>query len=357
MMTDKRREVEDLRGALGKLDQELLELLDRRAKLSKKVGQLRRSMPTDVISVPDRAMLAEIVARGSGDMPKDSLEVIFRQIFASCLALEDDLIVAYNGLEGGFAHAAARSRFGASSQYVACESSALAIDEVTRKRAVYALVPYETRDDGPAQGTIAALAASDAKIVASFVTALNLHIANRTGNLADVERVYAIAKDAGRCHRFLTTELGSAQVIDVKSPALAVQLAAEDPKAAAIATEGTLVERGLELARRNIRDAGDDQIRWAIIGSRPSSRAGNDFTAIALSVHDKPGALHEVLSQFAERGVNLTRIQSRPTAGEAWNYLFFIEVEGHATDRPIVLALEDVRKLCKFLKVLGSYQV
>lgn len=357
MMTDKRREVEELRGSLGKIDEELLALLDRRAKVSKKIGQLRRSMPTGVLTVPHKSMLAEIVARGAGDMPKESLEGVFRHIYAACLALEEDLVIAYHGLEGGFAHAGARSRFGASSTYVPCETTAQAIDEVARSRAGYAVVPFETRDDGPVHATITALAASELKVVAVFVTTLNLHLACRSGNLADVERVYAIAKDAGRCHRFLTTELASAQVIDVKSPAAAVKLALEDPRAAAIATESTLLEGGLEIARKNIRDEGDDQIRWAIVGGRPSSRAGNDHTAIALSVHDKPGALHEVLSQFAERGVNLTRIQSRPTAGEAWQYLFFIEVQGHATDRPIVLALEDVRKRCKFLKVLGSYEV
>ena len=105
------------------------------------------------------------------------------------------------------------------------------------------------------------------------------------------------------------------------------------------------------------RDDGDERVRYAMVGTRPSSRTGSDFTAIVFAVNDSPGALHEILRQFAERGVNLTKIQSRPTLGENWQYVFFIEVEGHATDRQVIGAIEDVRRLSKFFKVLGSYQL
>jgi chorismate mutase/prephenate dehydratase len=106
-----------------------------------------------------------------------------------------------------------------------------------------------------------------------------------------------------------------------------------------------------------VRDDGDERVRYAIVGNRPSSRTGSDLTGLVFAVSDSPGALHEILKQFAERGVNLTKIQSRPTPGESWQYLFFIEVQGHATDRAIIGAIEDVRRLSKFFKVLGSYQL
>ena len=121
--------------------------------------------------------------------------------------------------------------------------------------------------------------------------------------------------------------------------------------------DGFTAEFSLETLKRNVRDEGDERVRYAIVGTRPSSRTGSDLTGLVLAVNDSPGALHEILRQFAERGVNLTKIQSRPTPGESWQYLFFIEVQGHATDRPIIGAIEEVRRLSKFFKVLGSYQL
>ena len=146
-----------------------------------------------------------------------------------------------------------------------------------------------------------------------------------------------------------------AQVLDVKTPMGACQMAASDPRAAALAHESIASLHGLEVVKRNVRDEGEERVRYAIAGTRPSSRQGGDLTAIVLAVSDSPGALHEILRQFAERGVNLTKIQSRPTPGESWQYLFFLEVQGHPTDRPIIGAIEEVRRQTKFFKVLGSY--
>jgi chorismate mutase/prephenate dehydratase len=185
---------------------------------------------------------------------------------------------------------------------------------------------------------------------------VNLQLASKAASVAEIEKVYAIAKDRAHCQRFLATELPGAQIVDVKTPMGACQLAAADPRSAAFAHEAVAAQHGLEILRRNVRDEGDERVRYAIVGTRPSSRTGNDLTALIVSVADSPGALHEVLRQFAERGVNLTKIQSRPTPGETWQYLFFVEVQGHPTDRNVVGALEEVRRQCKFFRVLGSYQ-
>jgi chorismate mutase/prephenate dehydratase len=266
-------------------------------------------------------------------------------------------VVAYAGLDGGFAHAAARSRFGVSAQFVGVETVAAAIDEVNRQRATYAVVPFETQVDGVLSSTIAALTESEGKIVAAFELVLNLQLASKASSLAEIDKVYAIAKDRAHCQKFLAAELPGAQVLDVKTPLGACQLAAADPRAAALVHEGFTAELQLETLERNVRDEGDERVRWAVVGTRPSSRTGSDLTGLVFAVSDSPGALHALLHQFAERGVNLTRIQSRPTPGQTWQYLFFLEVQGHATDRPIIGALEEVRRLSKFFKVLGSYQL
>jgi chorismate mutase/prephenate dehydratase len=354
-MSDKRREVEELRSEIAKLDLGLLQQIEKRGKLSKKIGDARKALgqPAPVI---DRAAMEAVLAKASGDLPPEGVREIFREIFATCVSLEQDVTVSFCGLEGAFAHAGARSRFGHAAQYIACETVAAALDEVTRQRASYAVVPYETRTDGLMQPTISALTASDLKIISCFETVVNLQLASKASSLAEIEKVYAIAKDRAHCQRFLAAELPGAQIFDVKTPMGACQLAAADPRAAAFAHEAVAAQHGLEVLRRNVRDEGDERVRYAIVGTRPSSRTGSDLTALIVSVNDSPGSLHEVLKQFAERGVNLTKIQSRPTPGETWQYLFFIEVQGHPTDRNVVGALEEVRRQCKFFKVLGSYQ-
>ncbi len=355
-MTDKRREMADLRQEIAKIDAQLLSSLEKRGRLSKRIGELRKSMTTPP-ALPDRGGIEQLVGKAAGDIPQGALREIFREIFATCFSLEQPVVVSYFGLDGGFAHAAARSRFGVAAEYLSAETVLAAIDEVSRQRANYAVVPFETRADGLLQSTIAALTESDVKIVGAFEFVVNLQLASRASSVAEIEKVYAIAKDRAHCQRFLATELPGAQVLDVKTPLGACQLAAADPRAAVLIHEGFMAEFSLETIKRNIRDDGDERVRYAIVGTRPSSRTGSDFTGLVVAVNDSPGALHEILKQFAERGVNLTKIQSRPTPGESWQYLFFIEVEGHATDRAIIGAIEEVRRLAKFFKVLGSYQL
>lgn len=355
-MTDKRREVEELRQEISKIDAQLLASLERRGKLSKRIGELRKSL-TAPPALPDRGQIEALVGKAAGDIPPAALREIFRQIFASCFSLEQPVIVAYAGLDGGFGHAAARSRFGVAAEYLGVETVSAAIDEVNRQRATYAVVPFETQGDGLLASTIAALTESEGKIVAAFELVLNLQLASKASSLAEIDKVYAIAKDRAHCQKFLATEMPGAQVLDVKTPLGACQLAAADPRAAALVHDGFTAEFQLETIKRNVRDEGDERVRWAIVGTRPSSRTGSDLTGLVVAVNDSPGALHALLHQFAERGVNLTRIQSRPTPGHTWEYLFFIEVQGHATDRPIIGALEEVRRLAKFFKVLGSYQL
>jgi chorismate mutase/prephenate dehydratase len=353
-MTEKRREVETLREEMGKLDDQLLAALERRAKLAKRMGELRKSM-TMPLELPDRGQIQALVEKSGGDVPDAALRKIFREIFATCFSLEQPTTIAYCGFDGGFAHAAARSRFGVAAEYRAVETISGAIDEVSRQRANFAVIPFETRAEGLVQATIAALTESEAKIVGAFDVVVNLQLASKAASLGEIEKVYAVAKDRAHCQRFLAAEVPGAQVLDVKTPLGACQLAAADPRAAALVHEAFTAEFSLETIKRNVRDEGDDRVRYAVVGTRPSSRTGSDVTGLVFALNDSPGALHEILRQFAERGVNMTKIQSRPTASESWRYLFFVEVEGHATDRPIIGALEDVRRLAKFFKVLGSY--
>jgi chorismate mutase/prephenate dehydratase len=266
--------------------------------------------------------------------------------------------VAVVGPEGGAGHAAAREQFGHGATYVVLESPEAALDAVTRERAEFAVLPYETSIDGPVQLTILALSRSDLRIGLVRETVPTLHLFSRSGSTDDIVKVYATAADralAGRSLGELARDRGPLSVLDVKSPLVACQLAQEEAGAAALANEATGAGVGLQIARRSMLDQSHGRVRYAVVGGRPSPRTGDDSTAVVFSLHDAPGALLEVLSQFAEREINLTRIQSRPVEADGWAYLFFIEVVGHATDRGIVSAFEEVKRRTKFFKVLGSY--
>jgi len=353
LMSDHRREVEKLRQTITQLDEELAAVIEKRARTARTIGELVQGDPP-ALPLRDRAFVESLVARSKGDLAPESLRAIFREIQAACVGLELAVRVAVLGPEGGAGQAAAREQFGLSVACVMTASAEEALDAVARQRAEFAVLPYETSLDGPVQATIRALTERDLRVGLVREVVPTLHLFNRSGKVHEVAKVYAIAADRALAAKSLA-ELGNVAVLDAKSPLIACQLAADDPTAAALANEAAGALVGLEVARRSMLDESHGRVRYAIIGARPSSRTGDDCTSLVFSLHDAPGALLDVLRQFAEHGVNLSRIQSRPAQGDGWAYLFFLEVIGHATDRQLVSAFEGVKRMTKFFKVLGSY--
>lgn len=355
-MTDRRRELAELRTIMQEVDREIIALLDRRARAAKKIGELGRE---SVASLPatEGDQLREVLALGHGDMPRESLEVVFRAIYAACRELELPVVVAVVGGEGGPAHDAARERFGANGRYAMVDTAAQAIDEVERQRASFALVPYETHEDGPVQATISALSEVEAKIVGCVDATSNVQLASREREVGAVRRVFLTPLDRVRCRQYLVGALPKAELVEVRTPAEACRLALEGDASAALASDSVALAHGLAPLVRNVLDDAGHRVRYAIVGRRPAARTGHDRTALVFSTSDEPGALQGVLRQFADRGVNMTKIHSRSVGGEAWQSIFFVEVDGHSTDRNVVAALEDVRRATKFFKLLGAYPV
>jgi chorismate mutase/prephenate dehydratase len=368
-VTDRKRDNDELERQLEAADLEILAALEKRAKLAREAGEKRKGDGSGAASLGERARLDTLLTRAQGDLPEGDARAIFQLIYASCSPLEMARAV-FVGPEGGIAHLAARTRFGASSAFVASESVQAAVEEVVRGRADFAVVPLETKSMGPVQPTIEALRSSDLKIVGSIEMPVTLDLMNRTGNAADIEKVYATTTDRALAQRVLGapggTQGGSSisppsssraqlQVLEVKSPIVACQFAKEDHGAAALVAESVGSAAGLLVARRSIGDVPDDRVRYAVVGARPPARTGEDATALVFSVEDSPGALLQVLSQFSERGINVIKIHSHPVPGAGWSYLFFVEVWGHATDRSLVTAFDEVRRRTKIFKVLGSY--
>ncbi len=354
LVPDGKRELHELRQQIAQLDAQLLSLLDARAKAARRIGELRRDQPAS-LPLTDYAAIRELVARSSGEMPEQSLREIFASVFSACLALELPIAVAYAGLEGGPANAAARSRFGQTAALTSVDSAADAIEQVSRKSAEFAVVPFETSTEGPVHITIAALIASELRIVEMLDVTLDLHLFNRSGQIVDVKKIYATPGDRTLCPRSLDALAGKPAVLDVATPLLGCQLAVGDSDTAALATEASGTAFGLEIARRSMLDSMGARARYAIVGKRPSGRTGREETSFVFSVQGAPGSLLDVLRVFAERGIDLRKIQSHPVAGETWNYLFCAEATGHFTDRPLVVAFEEIKRITRFFKLLGSY--
>ncbi|HEV8248110.1 MAG TPA: prephenate dehydratase domain-containing protein [Polyangiaceae bacterium] len=352
---DQKRAVAELREKIAKLDLEIVERLDTRARLSREIHARADVEPG--VDVGETEWLARLEAAASGELPAESLRSIFRQIRAAARGLEQPVKVAYVGPEGGFCHQTAIGYFGLTANFAACVSPIEALDEVARGRAAFAVFPFESSVDGLVQSSVTALAETELVLVGERALPATYHLMSSETNLGDIEKVYATAIAHAACQRFLDQDLPRASVIDVRSPVVAAQLAREERASAAILPEPTGRAANLELLRGNVGDASDLRFRYGIAGSRPAMRSGNDVTCLLIGVDDSPGSLFSVLRHFAERGINLKKLQSRPVQRENWDYVFYVEIGGHVTDRPVVTALEAIKRNTKYLRVLGSFPV
>jgi chorismate mutase/prephenate dehydratase len=349
-----KREIEELRRQMAQGDARLVALLDERARAARRIRELRGDQPA-ALPVGDHADLEQLVSRSSGDMPAGALRRVLDTVFAECLAIELPVKVAAAGEEGGPAHAAARGRFGSIQGMLAVDSAAQGLDHVARRRAEFAVVPFETSAGGPVRATLTALMAADLRIVEVLELALDLQLANRSGNAGDVQSIHGTAADLAQCRHTLAELAPHARIVEARTPMSACRMAREDASSAALVLEAIAAEAGLVAARRGVLDGAPERMRFAVVGTRPSARTGKEITSFVFTVRDGTGSLLDVLGVFAERGIPLTKIHSHPDRVDGWSYLFFGETVGHFTDRPLVMAFEEVKRLARSFKLLGSY--
>jgi chorismate mutase/prephenate dehydratase len=348
-----RRSTAELRTEIARLDREILERLEARARASKEIRARSESDPSP--DVTDRDALQALGSAASGDLPSEALQAIFSAIRASARAIEQTPRVAYLGPEGGFCHVLAQAHFGAGGQFIECPSVREALEEVARGRAACAVFPFESSSDGLVQASVTALTDTDLVIVGARTQPSVFQLMSRAAALADLEKIYTTPVGHAACQRFLDSELPRVSVIDVRSMKVAAELAQEDAASGALLPEPTGREQALEVLRENVGDVAETKMRYAIAAPRPASRSGADVTCLLFSIDDKPGSLFDILRHFAERGINLRRLHSRPAGREPWDYVFYVEIGGHATERSVITALEAVKKSTRYLRVLGSF--
>ncbi len=348
-------ELQNLRAEIDGIDDELLKLISRRAQLAQTIGRLKQGS----VYRPEREaqVLRRIKEANPGPLSAETAARLFREIMSACLALEKPLSVAYLGPRGTFTQAAALKQFGHAAQTVDCAS----IDEVFRKveanQADYAVTPVENSTEGAVGRTLDLLLNTPLKICGEVVVRVHHYLLREGESLSGIEKIYSHAQSFAQCHEWLNQNLPGVTRVTVASNAEAARLAAEEPQAAAIAGETAAEIYGLSALVRNIEDEPNNTTRFLVLGRQEAARSGRDKTSIVMAAPNQPGAMHDLLGPFARNGVSMTKLESRPSGAGLWEYVFYVDVEGHQLDAPVAIAIKELQALAPLVKVLGSYPV
>lgn len=348
------KELRRHRDAIDAIDDEMLKLVNRRATHAQAIGALKGG---GVVYRPEREaqVLRRVKENNPGPLSGESVARLFREIMSACLALEKPLKVAYLGPEGTFTQAAAIKHFGHAALTDACPS----IDEVFRNveagAADYGVVPVENSTGGAVGTTLDLLLESPLKVCGEVDLRIHQFLLRKPGATEKVVKVYSHAQSLAQCHEWLNRNLPGAERIPVVSNAKAARLAGEDGNAAAIAGEAAAEVYGLEKVAHNIEDEPNNTTRFLVIAAHDAAPSGKDKTSLVLSSRNLPGAVYELLAPLARHDVSMSKLESRPSRTGLWEYMFYIDVEGHHQDGKVALALDELRDKAAFLKILGSY--
>jgi chorismate mutase/prephenate dehydratase len=348
-----------LRERIDAIDDEILTLLERRAGVAEEVAACKRAQASSAPKFHDpereRRVIDRLYAKGAGRFPRDAIRTVFREVMSACLSLEEPLRVAYLGPEGTFTQLAARRLFGLAARYRETSTIDGVFDAVRAKDAAYGVVPLENSTEGSVTRTTDALLEGDLRIRQELVLDVSQCLLSPLSSLTGVERVYSHPQALAQCRIWLAKNLPRAQLVETPSTAAAVREAMGDDAGAAIG--GALASEiyGIPLLRERIQDHAENATRFVVLAVEDAPPTGNDRTTLGFSLHDGRGALRKVLSVFEEAGVNLSRIESRPSKKAQWDYVFLVDLEGHRSDAAVASAIGGIGALCPFVKILGSY--
>ncbi len=345
----------DLRKAIDALDARLVKLLNERIRLVLEVGRVKRQTGEEVYAPHrERAVLQRVCRLNRGPITGESLRAIYREIMSGSLAVEKPMAIAYLGPEATFTHQAALQRFGSSLRYVPLKTITEVFSEVTKRRADFGVVPIENSTEGVVTHTLDMFFESDLKIVAQIVLPIQ-HCLLSAAPRQQLRKLYIHPQTLAQCRNWLQKNFPSAEIIETSSNARSAELAAQDRQAGAVAGLLAAEKYKLPVLEHDIQDNAGNATRFLVLGRQPGLPSGHDRTSVMFCIADKPGALHSSLAPFRRYQINMTKIESRPSKRKAWEYFFFVDIDGHAKEARVAKALDQLAAHCVFVKILGSY--
>lgn len=354
-MTDK---LDTIRQQIDDLDIKIQELISERAQLAQQVAEVKQAQGGNAVYYrPEReaAVLRNVVARNKGPLSGEEMARLFREIMSACLALEKPMQVAFLGPEGTFTQAAAFKHFGHSVVTVPMA----AIDEVFREvesgAANYGVVPVENSTEGVINHTLDMFMQSSLTICGEVDLNVHHNLLAQQSDISAIRKIYSHQQSLAQCREWLDANLPGVERVAVSSNADAAKRAAKEPEAAAIAGEIAAEIYGLKIVNANIEDNPENITRFLIISKQATPPSGDDKTSLLISAPNKPGALYQLLAPFAQNNISMSRIESRPSRLANWEYVFFVDINGHREDEKIAECLDALRSDATMVKVLGSY--
>ena len=346
--------LQQIRSKIDAIDARLVKLISARAKIAQQVGKIKSGA---LVYRPEREaqVLRRVSDLNAGPMPSTSVRRIYVEIMSACRALEDKLAVAYLGPEGTFSQEAAIRHFGGSIAARSCTTIDEVFKHVETAATGYGVVPVENSTDGAIGRTLDLLLSTPARVCGEIMLPVRQCLMSRAKDTSRIKKVYSHAQSLGQCQHWLARHLPGAERIAVVSNAEAARMAARDAQSGAIASQTAATLYKLNLLARNIQDESRNITRFLVLSREDVAPSGHDKTSLIVSTHNVPGAMQELLSPLAKNSVSMTRLESRPARTGRWDYMFYVDIEGHMQDPRVVRALVDIERKASFLKILGSY--
>ncbi len=348
-------DLDHLRREIDGADETIIAALKRRAKAALVIGEAKAAAGKPAFAPGREADVFRRLAEVNADpLPASAVKAIYREIISACLALEQPLRVAYLGPEYTFSHQAVLARFGQAACPVAQTSFAEALAAIEKGEANLAMLPVENSTQGPIGESFDCIVETHLPVVGEFYLPVRHHLVGQC-DVDEIEVIYSHPQPLAQCRKWLATHVGSAQLVPAQSSATAAAQASENRASAAVAPERAGEVNGLRVLAGNIQDDASNRTRFWIVGGATPGPTGKDKTSVVLATPHRSGALHEALRPFRDFGLNMTMIQSRPARGRGWEYMFFIDLQGHRDDPDCAKTLAALKELCPMLEVLGSY--
>lgn len=349
--------LQSLRGQIDKIDQQILKLINDRARLAVEIGHVKSGDGVEIFA-PSREdeILARVLEKNKGPLDERAVRAVFRELVSGSRALQQRLRIAYLGPEYSFSHLAALEKFGNSVEYIPVGSIAAVFEVVNRRQVDLGIVPIENSTDGRIADTLDMFTRLPLKICAEVSLRIHHNLLAMCPQ-SEIRRVYSKPQALSQCRHWLATNVPQAQHKEVGSTTTAVQLAKQEPNAAAIASRQAGIAYDLNIVCADIEDQENNITRFAVIGHQMAERSGNDKTMIMLQITDKPGALCDALTMFKKNRINMSWIESFPAKndGKIQEYVFFVDLAGHLNEARIKRTLAALEKKCQRVVILGTF--